>query len=120
MKKKYLFGIVAALALIATAVYSVDNKKIEYMNFRDAEASGRRAQVAGTWVKEMGCRYDTRTDEFHFTMKDDKGTALPVVLHGPKPNNFELATSVVATGSVENGHFEASDLLTKCPSKYEA
>jgi cytochrome c-type biogenesis protein CcmE len=44
---------------------------------------------------------------------------MPVVLHGAKPNNFELAVSVVATGTVRHGALEASNVLTKCPSKYE-
>jgi cytochrome c-type biogenesis protein CcmE len=52
-------------------------------------------------------------------MKDDKGKVIPVELIGAKPNNFEIAISVVAKGRVENGVFKASSVLTKCPSKYE-
>ncbi|MGA9407916.1 MAG: cytochrome c maturation protein CcmE, partial [Bacteroidota bacterium] len=42
-----------------------------------------------------------------------------VVLDGAKPNNFELATSVVAKGRYKDGYFHATELLTKCPSKYQ-
>lgn len=42
-----------------------------------------------------------------------------VVYKGTKPNNFEIATNVVVTGKFENGYFHATDVLTKCPSKYE-
>lgn len=120
MKPKYIIGVVAALALIATAVFSVENTKIEYMDFVAAQSSGRTAQIAGTWVKEKGMAYDADLNEFRFTMADEKGTKLPVVLHGAKPNNFEMSVSVVATGRIEEGSFHATNVLTKCPSKYES
>ena len=97
MKPKYIVGTVAALALVATAVMSVENTKIEYMDFVAAQQSGRTAQIAGTWVKEKGQQYDAEADEFRFTMADEKGTQMPVVLHAAKPNNFEMSVSVVAT-----------------------
>lgn len=120
MKPKYLIGIVAALAVVVTAVFSVESRKIEYMSFAGAMESGRKAQISGTWVKEKGQEYDVASNRFRFTMRDEKGEEMPVVLEGAKPNNFELATSIVATGSVEDGRFNASHILTKCPSKYES
>jgi cytochrome c-type biogenesis protein CcmE len=120
MKPKYIIGIVAALVLVVTAVLSVESTKIEYMDFSSANGTGRTAQIAGTWVKEKGQEYDTKTNEFRFTMRDEKGTQMPVVLAGAKPNNFELAVSMVATGKVEDDTFHATNVLTKCPSKYES
>lgn len=119
MKPKYLIGALAALALIVAAVMSVEKKKIEYMDFHTAAAVGSKAQIAGTWVKDQGSRYDPDRNEFSFTMKDEKGATMPVVLEGAKPNNFEIALTVVATGRVEGNAFHASNLLTKCPSKYD-
>lgn len=120
MKAKYIVGILAALALVAVAVLLVENKKIEYMNLAKAGESGRRAQIAGTYVKDKGNKYDPTTNIFRFTLRDEKGEEMPVVLEGAKPNNFELATSVVVTGTVEKGEVHASNILTKCPSKYES
>jgi len=71
-------------------------------------------------VKEKGCRYDPDKNEFSFSMKDEKGTVMPVVLEDAKPNNFEIAVTVVATGRMNAGSFRASKVLTKCPSKYDA
>ncbi|MEO5930840.1 MAG: cytochrome c maturation protein CcmE [Candidatus Kapaibacterium sp.] len=119
MKPKYLIGIIAALALIATAVLSVQNKKIEYMDFARAEQTGSKAQIAGTYVKEKGNTYDPVANQFKFCLRDDQGTVMPVVLDGSKPNNFELAQSVVVTGAVEHGQLHATNILTKCPSKYD-
>ena len=120
MKPKYIIGIIAALVVVVTAVFSVESRKIEYMHFAGAMESGRKAQISGTWVKEKGQQYDIASNRFSFTMRDEKGEEMPVVLEGAKPNNFELATSIVVTGSVENGLFNASNILTKCPSKYES
>ncbi len=120
MKAKYIVGILAALVLTALAVVTVESKKIEYMNISQAIESGKDAQIAGTWVKEKGSSYDPATNQFHFTMRDTTGKELPVIYSGAKPNNFEIATSIVTTGAVENGELHASNILTKCPSKYES
>jgi cytochrome c-type biogenesis protein CcmE len=120
MKPKYIAGLLSAVALLAVAIASVENTKIEYMDFLAARQAGRTAQIAGTWVKEKGHSYDAEANEFRFTMADEKGNQMPVVLHAAKPNNFEMSVSVVATGRIENDAFHATNVLTKCPSKYES
>ena len=52
-------------------------------------------------------------------MKDEGNNVMKVVLDGARPNNFEMAESVVAKGKVKDGNFYAKEVLTKCPSKYE-
>jgi cytochrome c-type biogenesis protein CcmE len=120
MKIKYVIGVVAALVLIVTAVMSVENTKVEYVSVDGAKSSGRTVNVMGHWVKQKGQHYDAEKNEFTFTLADSAGAELPVVLHAAKPNNFEMSMSVVATGRVENGAFQATNVLTKCPSKYES
>jgi cytochrome c-type biogenesis protein CcmE len=120
MKPKYIIGIVAALVLVVTAVMSVQSTKIEYMDVAQARQSERTGNVMGAYVKEKGHTYNAELNEFRFTLADTTGAQLPVVLHGAKPNNFEMSVSVVATGKVENGEFHATNVLTKCPSKYES
>ncbi|HVZ41018.1 MAG TPA: cytochrome c maturation protein CcmE [Candidatus Kapabacteria bacterium] len=120
MKPKYIVTIVLAVLLVAGVMIALENKKLEYMDFNSAQSSGRRVQIAGTWVKEKGATYDPASNQFRFTMRDGKGAELPVVLDGARPNNFEISTSIVATGIVENSRFHASNILTKCPSKYES
>ena len=120
MKPKYIVGSLAALLLVVVAVMTVKSSEIEYMDFGGAEHSGRTAKVMGTWVKEAETKYEPKANEFHFTMRDDKGNITPVILHGAKPNNFEIASSVVATGAFDGKTFHATHVLTKCPSKYES
>ena|SRR5437868_6108408 len=119
MKRKHIIALVVALGFIGVAAYALVDNKIDYSDFEKASSDGRRAQVAGTYVKEKGSQYDIKSNTFTFTMKDDKGTELPVKYIGVRPNNFELAPKVVCVGKVEGGVFEASDIQTKCPSRYE-
>jgi cytochrome c-type biogenesis protein CcmE len=120
MKPRYLIGGALALAALVVAFLSLDNSKIEYTNLAYAQSSGKRVQVKGAYVKEQGCTYDSQTNTFTFSMRDDDSNIIKVVHNGAKPNNFELAESIVVQGRVENGVMMADHILTKCPSKYEA
>jgi cytochrome c-type biogenesis protein CcmE len=52
-------------------------------------------------------------------MKDANGEERKVVLHQPKPQDFEMSEQIVVTGEMETGVFQASEILMKCPSKYK-
>ena len=119
MKKKHIIALAIAVAFIAIGSYSLLDNKIDYSDFGKAQESGRRAQVSGVYIKEKGAQYDEKSNTFSFFMKDHEGHEMAVRYNGVRPNNFELAPSVVCTGKVENGVFVASDIQTKCPSRYE-
>ncbi len=119
MKRKHILALVVAIGFIAVAAYALVDNKIDYSDFEKAAANGRRAQVSGTYDKDKGSQYDIKSNTFTFFMKDHQGREMPVKFVGVKPNNFELAPSVVCVGKVEGGVFEASDIQTKCPSRYE-
>jgi cytochrome c-type biogenesis protein CcmE len=119
MKKKHILALVVALLFIGVAAFALVDNKIDYSDFASAQGTGRRVQVSGAWVKENSYNYDQKTNIFSFVMKDHKGAVMPVKFEGMKPNNFETAPSVVCVGKVENGTFVASDIQTKCPSRYE-
>jgi cytochrome c-type biogenesis protein CcmE len=119
MKKKYIIGIVVGLVFIAIAVMSFDKSKVEYSNFVKAKSSGKVYQVIGSWVQDKPNEYNTTKNEFSFYMKDDANNISKVVFTGSKPNNFDIAPSVVVKGQFEGDVFKAHNLLTKCPSKYD-
>ncbi len=51
----------------------------------------------------------------------DGNESVPVEYHGVLPDTFGEDSDVVVEGSLAgNGIFQASSLLAKCPSKYEA
>jgi cytochrome c-type biogenesis protein CcmE len=120
MKPKHLVGLILGLGIAVTAVIMAVTTQQTYVTYHVAAESGDKVQVRGTWVKEKGCEYHPEKNLFTFTMKDEAGNTFPVHFADAKPNNFELAEQVVVGGSVDNGTFVATSLLTKCPSKYEA
>ena len=53
-------------------------------------------------------------------MRNEAGELMPVVYKGVEPGNFDQAETVVVVGRYADGVFQASQILVKCPSKYEA
>jgi cytochrome c-type biogenesis protein CcmE len=116
--KVIIGGIVIALGLVLGAINFFDSN-VDYGDFADARRIQKKIQIKGEWVKERESLFDTEKIQFTFYLKDDSGEISKVVLDGPKPNNFDIATSVVVKGRYVNDYFHATDVLTKCPSKYE-
>lgn len=119
MNQRYtIVGVVIVVASVA-AFFTLRQSSISYTSIKPARESGSRVQIAGQWVKDDKFGYNASSNLFSFTMKDDAGEIIPVEYRGAKPNNFELAEKVVVTGRIEGEVFLASNILTKCPSKYE-
>jgi cytochrome c-type biogenesis protein CcmE len=119
MKPKVL--VAAAVIVVGVIVGAVNfmESSVEYMDFENARKQNKKAQVKGEWVRDMESGFDAERTQFIFYMKDENANVVRVVLDGAKPNNFEIATSVVAKGKFEGDQFHATEVLTKCPSKYE-
>jgi len=119
-KAKLITGILIILVFVVIGFMSFMDNKIEYVNFAQAKDKVKTVEVKGQWVKDKESKFDPESNTFSFYMVDDFKTEMKVVLAGAKPNNFEVAEAVVAKGKVKNGDFHAKEVLTKCPSKYEA
>ena len=119
MKTRYLIGGVIVLAFLVWGGTSFLGNSVEYASISKAESSGKKVQVTGKVVREMQTQYDTKANTFTFFMRDTENRVAKVILTGAKPNNFEIASSVVAKGKYREGSFHATEVLTKCPSKYE-
>ncbi|HLF19618.1 MAG TPA: cytochrome c maturation protein CcmE [Bacteroidota bacterium] len=119
MKPKVVIGLAVVVVGIVLGSVSFLESNVEYVDFAAAQRSHKKVQVKGEWVKDHESRFDADKAQFVFYMKDDNNRVEKVILEGAKPNNFELATSVVAKGIYKEGYFHATDVLTKCPSKYE-
>lgn len=120
MKKYRLY-----IALLAIAVFSAllfqnfGNSISTYVNFQEAAGrGGKTAHVVGSWMKETPAEFSMETKTFSFSMKDEAGNICQVVYSKPKPSNFDQADKIVVIGAMKGGRFYASDMLLKCPSKY--
>ena len=119
MKKASLTGVVLIIVFLIVGFYAFKESKIEYSNFQKAADNQRTCQVKGSWLRDKETKFDASTNEFIFYMVDENNTEMKVILAGARPNNFEMAESVVAKGKIKDGYFNAKEVLTKCPSKYE-
>jgi len=120
MKKSHIIiflMIVVGIALL----FSATNDLSTYATFEDAETSGNRVKIAGELVLEKDIIFDPVKDPNYtgFHLKDADERINEVVLLKAKPQDFERAEQVVVTGSMQEGVFVASEVLTKCPSKYK-
>ena len=122
MKLKVIIGSVVVLAFLVFGSYSFLESNVEYTNIAGAKAKMKKVQLKGTWNREKPSGFDAATSTFTFYLLDEQGKECRVILEGAAPNNFEIATSVVAKGrfAPDGETFRASEVLTKCPSKYEA
>ena len=111
------------LALLAVAVglgvTSFRKSMTPYISFAEARRSSGMVQVNGVladknYVLKRGEQY------LQFFLKDAHGEVMRVEYRGVIPGNFDQATSIVAIGRYTADHFEADQLLVKCPSKYQA
>ncbi len=119
MQKRYVIAGIVIVVLGVVAWFALGDSSIEYADVARAEKLGKTVQVVGTWVKEEGSKYDEHGNLFTFYMNDEKGKRVFVELTGAKPNNFEIATSIVVRGRMDGSTFKATNVLTKCPSKYD-
>ena len=81
-----------------------------------------KLQVVGVVVGPvLGDSHSTRGLRFRLKNIDGKSGVVPVVYHGADPPPlFKVGRSVVASGRLAGGRLSATDILTKCPSKYTA
>lgn len=122
MNVKTIIAGALVIAFIIFGSYSFLESNVEYTDVAGAMKSHKKVQLKGSWNKAKDAAFDPKTSTFTFYLTDDSGRECKVILDGAAPNNFEMATSVVAKGrySTEDESFHATEVLTKCPSKYEA
>jgi cytochrome c-type biogenesis protein CcmE len=115
--------VIIALALLVLAasvgVTSFRKTMTPYIGFAEARTASGLVQVNGKLAdKDYVLKPEEQFLRFH--LRDANGDVMPVEYRGVIPGNFDQAVSVVAIGRYAGDHFEAQQLLVKCPSKYQA
>ena len=120
MKKIHVIGIIMIL-LAGAALFMASEDIATYSTFAQAESVEGKIKVAGQLVLDKEMYYNPEKDPNYFTfhIKDIEGTEKKVILYGSKPQDFELSEQIVLTGKMDGPDFVATDMLTKCPSKYK-
>lgn len=81
-----------------------------------------KLHVVTTLSKDRPQIYNPQTDPnyFEFYAKDTTGLEKKIIYRNAKPQDLEKTDKVVLIGYMtDDDHFEAKDILKKCPSKYE-
>jgi cytochrome c-type biogenesis protein CcmE len=116
-----VLGIIALLAGLSAGNSSY-NMTVEEAG--KSENVGKRVKVSGVVVSGS---WDKRTNPMRFEIRgedDSQGTGptLTVVYSGPTvPSTFGDGVTAIVTGDMEDGGvIKSSEMITKCPSKYES
>ena len=119
MNLKVMIAVALLAAATAVGVSSFKKTMTPYIGFAEARTASGLVQVNGKLADKD---YVLKAQEqfLRFNLRDEQGTVMPVEYRGVIPGNFDQAVSVVAIGKFEGDHFEAEQLLVKCPSKYQA
>jgi cytochrome c-type biogenesis protein CcmE len=109
------------LAVGYLIVSSIGGSTAYYLTVGEVEAKGpseRTVRVAGTVVGDS-IEWNAQEMMLRFNIADASGS-LAVIYNGPRPDMLRDGAEAVVEGKyVEDGFFEANNLLLKCPSKYE-
>ena len=120
MKKTHIIGIIIIAVAIGSMI-GLLNDSSTYSDFTEAAAlKGGEVHVVGKLSKDKPLEYqpEVNANRFSFYMTDNKGIERRVLLLKGKPQDFERSEQIVVIGSLNGGSFIASDILMKCPSKY--
>jgi cytochrome c-type biogenesis protein CcmE len=120
MKRSHIIAILL-IAVAVGAILSTLADSSTYATFTIAsENPSTTYHVVGKLDKSKPQVYDPvkNADLFSFYMIDNDGQERQVLLNRAKPQDFDKSEQIVVIGKQESDMFVASDILMKCPSKY--
>ena len=119
LKGPLVTAVVASLAMAGVVGAFVCNAS-PYVTIAQAKKAGGDAlHLAGVLVKDAPCGKSFATGHLEFTLRDEDGATIKVEHVGVQPASLMEADKLVAVGAMKGDRFVSSEILTKCPSKYE-
>lgn len=121
---KFLIGgSVIALAVVYLIFTATQSTAAYFFTISELYARGEAAydryvRVSGK-VTDAAVQFDPRELILRFQIADENGQTLPVVFHGPKPDQLRPDAEAILEGKFDGQIFAAQTILLKCPSKYE-
>ncbi len=132
MKKSHIFGVIV-IAIAIGFIVSTAGDASQYVTFAQAfelaeSGSDEKVHVVGELKKDLnnevtGVNYQPSVDPNYlsFIVVDEDKEEHEVVCYNPPASmqDFTKSEKVVLIGQVKGEQFVASEILMKCPSKYE-
>ena len=121
MKKTHIILLII-VAISIGVIIAMTGDYTTYGSFAQSKENKETTlNVVGYLVKDKPINYNPQVDAnyFEFTMSDKlNGEQETVFYRGSKPQDFERSEQIVVKGKMEGNKFHASEILMKCPSKY--
>lgn len=122
-KSRLIIGVIALAGFSYLGLSAFQQTLTPYVSFAEARAAeGKNVQVTGDLPENRLSWYsndENRTFLFYM-IEADTGDTLLIAYDSVKPATFDEAIGIVAIGAFDGTRFQANQVLTKCPSKYEA
>ncbi len=123
-KTKFVVGgAVVALAIVYLIYTGIQSSATYFLTIDELYAKGevvheQTVRVSG-WVDIDTIQFDNRNLILDFDITSEDGTRMAVTFNGPKPDQMRTGTEAIVEGKYDGEQFVATNLLLKCPSKYE-
>ena len=124
MKKRYLIGGVFLALVVGYLFYLSFGSSVSYyvtvseFTTRGTELYDTTVRVAGK-IADSPIDWDAENLELRFYITEG-GDTLAVIYHGASPSGFKAGANILVEGKYDSdGIFRASQIIMKCPSKYE-
>jgi cytochrome c-type biogenesis protein CcmE len=118
-------AIIALLGIGIAVAVSLYGNTSQYITFDVAKEyavkyPNKEFHVVGSLNKNEPMVYNPLVDanRFEFYMNDTLGQLSKVIYYNSKPQDIEKTERIVCIGKYNGDVFEASQILSKCPSKY--
>lgn len=119
--------VIAMLVIVAVAGSGGAASSLTIQDVRSGDYRGKKVQVSGSVVADS---LSSEGSQAHFQIQPEEGSAdaatgtqdtLTVHYDGALPATFGAGVVAICTGTVESDNsLTATELVTKCPSKYES
>jgi cytochrome c-type biogenesis protein CcmE len=121
MKRTHIVLLIGIAALIVGLLsYSADFSTYDTIGSAQKK-QGKFVHIIAKMDKTQPVEYDAikNPNYLSFYAVDSLGGQTKVVFHNSKPADLERSERLVMKGKMQVDHFECSDILLKCPSKYK-
>lgn len=124
MKKRYLIGGGILVLVVGYLLFLSLGSSVSYY-LTVSEFVDKGDQLYDTQIRVVGKVVGDSIDwsaedlELRFAITEG-GKTLSVMYNGAKPSGFKAGSDILVDGKYDSGNiFRASQLILKCPSKYE-
>lgn len=121
MKRTHIILLVGiAAVIVGLLTFSADFSTYDTIGSAK-EKQGKFVHIIAKLDKTQPVEYDAIKNPNYLTFYavDSLGGQTKVVYNNSKPTDLEKSERLVMKGKMAADHFECSDILLKCPSKYK-